>query len=306
MLPRPASIRAIDPKAPLHRIDAQIMEIIQSFFTLMTLVKMGIVVVFTVGLSVLAEAVSPKVAGILSGFPLGAAVSLFFIGLEIDASFASKSALHTSAGLVTTIAFAYCYFATSRRVSRMRPVLQIPLACLGGIMGFFAAALLLSRVPRSLTLALFLPAAAIVATIPLFRNIEDVKIGKRVRMSFNMLLLRSVFAAVTIVLIIASARMVGPAWAGLFSAFPSVVLPLVAIIHFTYGPQHAFTIVKNVPRGLASLICYCITVSLAYPVYGVYSGTLMAYGAAAVYLLLIQFGTNFIAAVRPAAAKRGG
>jgi hydrogenase/urease accessory protein HupE len=101
----------------------------------MTLIKMGVVIVFTVTLSVLAEVTSPGVAGILSGYPMGAAVALFFIGLEIGPGFAAESSLHTSAGIVATLVFTYCYYRGSVLSGKPGGVLQILFACMVGVAG---------------------------------------------------------------------------------------------------------------------------------------------------------------------------
>ncbi len=258
-------------------------------FSLMILVKVGTVVVITVALSVLAEVTSPRVAGILTGFPLGAAVTLFFMGLEINTQFAAESALHTSAGVAAAIAFGYCYYKASLMAERLHRVLQILLACIGGTAGYLAAAAVLSFLPANVCLSFLIPAIAIALSSRLFKTIENVKIDKRVAMNPKLLLVRSLFAASTVVLIISSAKFVGPTWAGLFSAFPNIMLPLVIIIQFTYNPEHAYVIIKNLPKGLASLVLYALAVSFAYPVHGIYIGTLLAYGIAAVYLVATQF-----------------
>jgi len=259
------------------------------FFNLMTLIQMGVVIFFTVSLSVLAEVASPRVAGILSGYPLGAAVALFFIGLEIDPRFAAESALHTSAGIVATLVFTYCYYRGSVLSRKLGGVLQILCACLAGLAGYLAAAFLLSFAPGNIVLAIVLPVFAILVFIRLFESIENIKIDQRVSMRLDMLLFRAFFAACTVCIIISTAKMVGPTWAGLFSAFPNVILPLIAIIQFTYDPEHAYVILKNVPKGLACIVVYCLTISLAYPVYGVYAGTAMGYTLATVYLVATQF-----------------
>ena len=201
------------------------MEFLQELLSLMTLVKMGTVVGITVGLSILAEVVSPRFAGVLTGFPLGAAVSLFFIGVEIDPRFAAVSALHTSAGVAATIVFAYCYYRASLLANNLHPVSQILLGCLAGTAGYCVTVFFLSFVHVNILLALLLPAISISAAIFLFRSIDNVKIEKRVRMGFRPLLFRSLFAASTVVLIISTAKFVGPTWAGLFAAYPNVMLP---------------------------------------------------------------------------------
>lgn len=268
------------------------MQFINELFSLMTLVKMGSVVLITVALSLLAESVSPKMAGFLTGFPLGAAVSIFFMGFEISPNFAAESALHTSAGVAATVVFSYCYWRVSAAARELNCVVQILLACFVGSIGYLAAVFILSYFPSNLLLASVLPILSILIFSRIARDIKDVKIDKRVRLSFGLLLVRAFFAASTVVLIISTAKTVGPTWAGLFAAYPNIMLPLVVIIQFTYMPEHAYVIIKNVPKGLISVISYCLTVSIAYPSFGVYVGTAMAYGSATICMLALQFGND--------------
>jgi hypothetical protein len=105
-------------------------------------------------------------------------------------------------------------------------------------------------------------------------------------------LLRAVFAALVILLITTAARAVGPEWAGLFSAFPITMLPLLVIIQFTYQPAHVRTIIKNIPRGLGSLLIYALVVATAYTDLGIVWGTLLGYLAATLYLLILEFSRS--------------
>ena len=57
------------------------------------ILKLIVAVAVVIGLSLVAEHSSPRIAGILSGYPTGSAVSLFFFGLEINPEFAANSAL---------------------------------------------------------------------------------------------------------------------------------------------------------------------------------------------------------------------
>jgi hypothetical protein len=105
----------------------------------------------------------------------------------------------------------------------------------------------------------------------------------------GMTLLRAVFAALVILAITGAARMVGPGWAGLFSAFPITMLPLLAIIQFTYRPAHGRTVIKNVPRGLGALLTYCLAVAAAYENLGVAWGTILGYLVATIYLVILAY-----------------
>ncbi len=255
---------------------------------MLILIKALTAVFMVVLLSVLAEVVSTRVAGILSGYPLGAAISLFFMGYEIGPQFAAQSALHTSVGLIATQAFVYFYYRASLLEIASSRIGQIFCASFGGLVGYFLAASVLQRLAVNPAMAFLLPALFILLFMHLFRNVRNTRIQRRARLDGRTLLFRSVFAAGAIVLITSTARWVGPSWAGTFAAFPITLLPFVAIIHYTYDPEHAHAILKNVPKGLGSLVVYSLAVSTLYPSYGIAMGTLLAYVLATLYLLAVQ------------------
>ncbi len=254
----------------------------------LTLIKMGTGVLMVVVLSVLAEAVSPRLAGIVSGYPLGAAVSLFFMGFEIGPAFAAQSALSTMLGLVATLVFAYGYYQCSVLAGRLGKGGTILLASMTGICGYFLTAWGLHQLPSGLMVSLLLPMGAILLFHHLFRNIDEVEILERPSVSAGLLAGRALFAALFIVLVTATARVVGPGWAGLFAAFPMTVLPLLLVIHYSYDTAHVHAILKSFPKGLGSLVVYTLSVFSFYPVQGVYLGTLSAYAFATLYLIVVQ------------------
>ena len=83
------------------------------------ILKIVITIVIVTMLSIIAERISPRAAGILSGYPLGTAISLFFIGLEQGASFAATSAVYAIAGMAALLTFFYCYYLVSGRAHRI-------------------------------------------------------------------------------------------------------------------------------------------------------------------------------------------
>ncbi len=246
-------------------------------------------------LSAVAERVSPRIAGVLSGYPLGAAIALFFMGVEIGPDFAARSAMYTQVGLVALLVFVYVYF----RVSSALPHRGILLSSGAALSAYFAASGLLHAIPFSATAAALLPLAAIVAFMFLFRRVQNVSIARSVRLTWAVLTLRAGLAALMIIVVTGAARVVGPAWAGLFAAFPIALFPLMLIVHITYDKRHVHTIIKNFPLGLGSLISYTISVSLLYPRVGVGWGTLLSFGVATLYLLV------YGAALQQARRRRG-
>ena len=122
----------------------------------------------------------------------------------------------------------------------------------------------------------------------LFRTIKNATIRERVKLTPGILFLRAFLAGFIILAIIATAKLVGSRWAGLLSAFPSTLFPLILIVHLTYDKAHVHTIIKNFPQGLGSLITYLLCVSIVYPVNGIYIETVISLAAASIYLLVYR------------------
>ncbi len=246
-------------------------------FGLLAAVKILVSVLMVVVLSLIAEWAGPRVAGIASGYPLGAAISLFFIGLEIGPAFAARSAIYTAAGLAATVAFVGGYLVGLRLAEgRPRPMALV-LAVLPALAAYGMAAWALSLVAVNWVSAPLIAMGSMILANRLFRAIPDTAIRQTIRLSLGVTLLRAVFAALVILLITGAARLVGPDWAGLFSAFPITMLPLLAIIQFTYEPAHVRTVIKNVPRGLGALLVYALVVAASYVDLGIAWGTVLGY-----------------------------
>jgi len=98
---------------------------------------------------------------------------------------------------------------------------------------------------------------------------------------------RLIFTEVLVLVVTEFADIVGPGWAGLFSAFPVALYPLVFLLHREYGPETARTVLGNFPYGLCSFIAYALTVSLLYPLYGLVLGTLLGFAVATDVLAIV-------------------
>ncbi len=256
----------------------------ETLFIIKILVSIGAVV----GLSLVAEHVSPRIAGILSGYPLGSAIALFFIGVEQSPEFAAEAAVYTLAGFTSSLVLAWAYYVGAVRFQKG----HLLAGAVAGVLGFLAASALLKQFSLGLLGGTLVTVAAILFFVKVFKQIENLPIKQRVRFTHGVLMFRAGMAALTIWLITASAEWLGPVWAGLFSAFPITFFPFMLIIHLTYGKSLVFTVIKNYPLGLGALICYALTVSQTYATLGLMWGTLIAFGVATLYLLALSFVLN--------------
>lgn len=250
---------------------------------LLLLVKILAATLIVVTLSIVAEKASPRISGLLAGYPLGTALALFFYGLELGPRFAADAAIYALLGLIATQSFVYVYYQTSLRLQRWSPLIS----SLCAIATFLLVARAFSHMPTRPILVMALTLLSMGLFIYLFRKLPDVTIAQTVKLGPRVLLLRAIFSAGLIVLITAVAKLVGERWAGLLSGFPITLFPFILIIHLTYRPAHVHTIIKNFPKGMGALVLYAISVYLLYPRLGIYLGTLAAFGVASLYLMAI-------------------
>jgi len=261
-------------------------------FGLFPVIKVLVSILVVILLSLIAERAGPRVAGVVSGYPLGAAISLFFIGIEIDPAFAARSAIFTAAGLSATVAFVGGYLLGLKAAEGRRRMWALLLALLPALAAYGLAAWVLSLLPLNRVSAPLIAITSMALASRVFRTIPDATIHEKIQLGVAGTLLRALVAALIILVITTAAQAVGPGWAGLFSAFPITMLPLLVIIQFTYQPAHVRTIIKNVPRGLGSLLAYALVVAATYTDLGVAWGTLLGYLAATLYLVLLEYHRN--------------
>ena len=244
---------------------------------------MIVTILFVLILSLLAEYVNPKVSGIISGIPTGTAIILFFYALEQGTDFASQSSLFNLVGMLSMQVFIYLYFRASIRNGKM----NIFFSSLIATMGYLIIIFLLKQVQFNLVTALIIPLISIPLFTYLFKKIDNTTIKNKVKLGPKILFVRAIVASLVILLVTSIAQLVGPKWAGLFSAFPTTLFPLILIIHDAYGKEHVHTIIKNVPKGQWSMVLYVISVFFLYPLLGVYLGTLISYSLVTLYLFVL-------------------
>ncbi len=259
------------------------------------LAKIIISVLVVLGLSWIAEHVNPRIAGILSGMPLGAVLILIFVGGELGPVFAVTSALYAIPAITATIAFAIGYYVMSRLESRWSPLFS----SVAGLVCYFTVAAGLNSLTFNLGLGIGVSFAALVLFAYTFHSREQNKIQSKPPMTMDRLLLRSGMAATFVVAITTVAHMVGPRWSGLLIGFPMTFLPFLLIIHVTYSAAHVRTIIRNFPLGLIGLLCFLIVAHQTIPLLGVNLAVVAALGAALCYLSALGL---FLNRLKPAAA----
>ncbi|MCP5368903.1 MAG: hypothetical protein H6907_09620 [Hyphomicrobiales bacterium] len=235
-------------------------------------------------LSLVAERLSTRLAGLVSGAPLGTLLVFSFLALTKDGDFIAATVPHGLAALLGTLAFTFGYHLGIGAGGR----LELPAATLCGLAGYAAVALAFEPVDISMPVALALALAGIAVTTRLFRRIETVAVLRAVRLTPWVLTLRAGLAAVVVVAVIAVAEWGGTAVTGVLLGFPMTLWPTYLIVHATYGRGPVRTMIRNFPLGLGGLVTFLVVVYFTAPDLGPYPAIGLGLAAALAYLALLS------------------
>jgi len=246
------------------------------------IIKSISVVVLVLSLSFIAEKLSPKVSGILSGLPVGSSITLVFFAIENGVDYVTNVALYNIHGLFAALAFCIGYYISTFYKGK----LEVTVSLLISFVSYLIIAVLISYIPPHI---IFTPLIVIIlmliATV-YFAKKENHVIEKKDKITISDLVFRSILT-ITIFLVVSSLpKYVSPSLAGIFSAFPTILLPLLLIIHFRHSNLQARTIIKNTPFGLSSVVIYSLVVYFTYGSLGIMLGTIVALISSVLYVLI--------------------
>lgn len=246
------------------------------------IVKSIAVVALVLSLSYIAEKVSPKVSGILSGLPVGSSITLVFFAVENGVDYVTKVALYNIHGLFAALAFSIGYYISTFYKGKF----EIFMSLLISFIAYLVIAFILAYVPPHVVLTpLIVITLMLIATI-YFAKKENFIIDKKVKITVSDIIFRSLLT-ISIFLIISSLPKYVPSnIAGIFSSFPTILLPLMLIIHFRHSRLQARTVIKNTPFGLSSVVIYSLVVYFSYAKIGIIFGTIIALIASVLYVVI--------------------
>ncbi len=246
------------------------------------LIKTVTTLVVVMGLAFIAENSSARIAGVLSGFPSGMAIIIFFLGVDNGTEFVVHSVDHTILGSLGAMVFAYVYY----RVSNVGERSHLVLSWAAALIAFLITGDILIRLELPIIAQVVLAFLSMGLFARLFHSVKDSAIKQKVPFTYKILIFRSVIAVLMVLFITGIAEMVGTQWAGVLSGFPSTFAPFLFVIHLTYGSKVAATLLKNYILGIGASICYSVSVINFYPRYDLYLGTLLSFVTSSIYLVL--------------------
>ena len=246
------------------------------------IIKSIAVVALVLSLSYIAEKVSPKVSGILSGLPVGSSITLLFFAIENGVDYVTKVALYNIHGLFAALAFSIGYYISTFYKGKF----EIFMSLLISFIAYLIIAFILAYVPPHVVLTPLIVITLMLIASIYFAKKENFAIDKKVKTSISDIFFRSLLT-ISIFLVISSLPKYVPSnIAGIFSSFPTILLPLMLIIHFRHSRLQARTVIKNTPFGLSSVVIYSLVVYFAYVKIGIVFGTIVALIASVLYVVI--------------------
>ncbi len=257
---------------------------------LLLTIKIVVSATMVVVITLVAEKGNPRLAGVLMGFPLGAGLALFFLGVEQGPAFASQSALWSIPGTLSMLSFCLGYRLCNAFYAA-KSILVIALCTLSGLTCYFLSAyLLLYFLPetwvRFVVFVIFIPLFALLLGKKTATTIKKPPLTASNRKV--VLIARAAFASAIIIIVTTIAKSVGPVWSGVFATFPTTILPSVLILHRRYADTFVPNLFKETTFGILAIVVFAIAVHFFFPPCGPYLGVLLAYTTSFIYLFLYE------------------
>ncbi|MBP7769788.1 MAG: hypothetical protein KA055_01550 [Aliarcobacter sp.] len=205
-----------------------------------------------------------------------------FFAIENGVDYVTKVALYNIHGLFAALAFSIGYYISTFYKGKF----EIFLSLLISFVSYLIIAFILAYIPPHVFFTPFIVIILMLIATIYFAKKENFSIDKKIKTSLSDILFRSILT-ISIFLVVSSLPKYVPSnIAGIFSSFPTVLLPLLLIIHFRHSNLQARTIIKNTPFGLSSVVIYSLIVYFSYEKIGIVYGTIIALICSVSYVIL--------------------
>ena len=231
----------------------------------------------------LAERHGSRLGGLLLSFPVKVVIALVLIALNEGVDFASRAALAVPAGLGVNVVFLAATALLVRRLSPWRAILAaLGLWLLAGLAVVFLLPADDALVSLLCWAASAAAALALLARVPSLRGDRRARPQNAGRFGALGLLARAAGAGTVVALSVVLARYGGPVLGGLATVFPSGWITTMVILARHHGPDFTGATTRVMVAGSGAPVAFGLGVALAYPLVGVWAGTLLAIAAAGV------------------------
>jgi len=239
--------------------------------------------IWIAGATRLAERLGSRIGGLVANLPSKLLVSLVFVSLVQDPSFAVAAARAVPVGMLINSVFLFLFIVTVPRGLH----LALPVS-LGAwlVLAWAAEGLRIEHFGLGVVLYLVVTLVAW-SSLEYRAGIPELP-GRRLFRTAADLVVRGIFAGGVVGATVLLARFIGSYWTGLLATFPAVMLTTMVILTISGGPGLARATGKVMLFASTNILVFAGLVILLYPRLGMPLGTLLAFLAAAGWVALLH------------------
>jgi hypothetical protein len=233
--------------------------------------------------TLLGERLGVRRAGLIANLPSNILISLIFVALTKGDAFAASLTAGIPMGmLIDTIFLVVFMFTLSRGTWQALGLALLAWGISASIvvglippLGFWTAA------------AVYLVVALLAFWLATARLPPSTPKKKPVSFSWRILGLRAFFAGGVVAGSVSLAQVAPPYMTGVLATFPAVLSSTMVILSMSQGPDFARATGRVLVLSSTNIVVYAAVAGLAFPLFGPWLGTLAAFAASFLYILLL-------------------
>ena len=239
-------------------------------------------------LGIVSDRLRPYYGALLASVPTTTAVSLVYIAHDHGTAFAAEAANSSLITQVGNLVFVTLFAALALRMSPRRPTW----VSLVAVAAYFAVAApylwLLHGKPPVLAANVGLYAVVLAFALAARHRMRKVRVDEgafgrpALRASH---LQRALLGGSFVIVATLLAEHLGPHWGGLFASFPATFMSLLLVAYPNRSLPYFLEQALGIVPSTLNLACFILAVHFAYPLVGVWWGTLLAYAVFAAVAL---------------------
>ncbi|MCX7786074.1 MAG: hypothetical protein N2442_00075 [Spirochaetes bacterium] len=223
------------------------------------------------------------------GLPLGAGLSTYFLAYEQGIPFLIRAIPWGILGLSSSLLFSLSYYLTDRWFPHPLRIIAALRSSLVAILVYGVVSLCLRALPLRIEVALLLTFGTIFLNLGLVRWLIPPSIKPpKTKFNLKLVLLRGLITAFTIASITGLARIIGPVWSGILSAFPIILFQVLVFLHVEEGPNVYPGIITGFAYSVMNLLLFYLLLAFLLPVLGLNLTYLIVYLFSMVFLYLLN------------------
>jgi len=234
--------------------------------------------------TLVAERVSLRWRGIILTIPTTIAISLLFIGIVKTPQDVAHAAISIPASLGASYTFVTIFTLLRNYGLAISYTVSIFVWCV-----FATLIIMFPPVDFVSSLIIFCAIPILVGYI-IISKLPQVVDLKKFPMNPKHLFFRSLLGGFIVALSVYLSKTLGNTWGGIFSVFPAAFSSTLVIYYYLQGPKVIPSVTKSTFfPGVIGFILYALVAAYAFPLYGVWIGTLIDYVVVLVFFLFWNF-----------------